>query len=255
MAEGRQHDREPRGVTLRGHHLTVVDDKPTFWAKAEAGTWEPETLAALERMARPGVVVLDIGAWIGPTALFAAALGADVLAVEADPAAFSLLSANVAANPQFGEQISLLHAAAGPRPGTMHLGAPRKLGDSMSSVLMAGHAAAGFETDAITPDALAARVPEGRRLLVKIDIEGGEYDLAPALAPLSDRCTEGLLVAFHPRILARAGRSPEAIRALTEPCFAALSRFEASVLEPQHAAANPIEVAMQDNVTVLFRLS
>jgi hypothetical protein len=38
---------QPRSVRLAGVDLWVADDKPTFWARAEAGDWEPETLAAL----------------------------------------------------------------------------------------------------------------------------------------------------------------------------------------------------------------
>jgi FkbM family methyltransferase len=252
MAEGRPDDTGPRMVTLRRHRFTIVDDKPTFWAKAASGAWEPETLTALEGMAKPGVAFLDIGAWVGPTTLYAAALGARVLAVEADPAAFAQLSANVAANPQFGAQISLLHAAAGPRPGTMHLGAPRKLGDSMSSVLIAGSGAAGFEAPVVTPAALLSRLPPGAALAVKIDIEGGEYDLLPALQPLAERCNQGLLVAFHPRLLAAAGRSEAAIRAATEECFQALSSFRPEILESGETGSDALRSACRGNVTVLF---
>jgi FkbM family methyltransferase len=253
MAETGPHETAARSVALRGHRLAIVDDKPTFWAKAEAGDWEPETLAALERIAGPGVLVLDIGAWVGPTTLFSAALGADVLAVEADPAAFALLAANVAANPQLSARISLLRAAAGPKPGTMALGAPRKLGDSMSSVLMAGTGAAAFETEVVTPAALASRLPAAAPLAVKIDIEGGEYALLPAFSPVAERCTQGLLVAFHPRLLAAAGRPAEAIRAATEQCFAALSAFRPEIVESGESGSDVLETAIRRNVTLLFR--
>lgn len=253
MDEGRPDDMAPRGVTVRRQHFTIVDDKPTFWAKAEAGFWEPETLAALEGMARPGVVVLDIGAWVGPTTLFAAALGANVLAVEADPTAFALLSANVEANPDLASRIRLLNAAAGPTPGTLALAAPRKLGDSMSSVLMAGAGAAGFEAKVVTPAELASRLPAGLPLAVKIDIEGGEYALLPAFAPVAARCTEGVLVAFHPRLMAKAGRSDGVIRAATEHCFEALSAFRPEIVESGGSGSNPLEMASRRNVTVWFQ--
>src|SRR4051812_26094265 len=89
----------PRTLSLRGRSLVVTDDKPTFWDKAAAGTWEPELLDALERTVQPGDVMLDIGAWVGPTGLFAALLGASVVCVEADPRAVQLLRDNIAANP------------------------------------------------------------------------------------------------------------------------------------------------------------
>lgn len=253
MDKGQPDDRAPRGVTVRRQHFTIVDDKPTFWAKAEAGSWEPETLAVLERVARPGVMVLDIGAWVGPTTLFAAALGADVLAVEADPAAFALLAANVEANPDLAARIRLLNAAAAPTPGTLALAAPRKLGDSMSSVLMAGAGAAGFEAAVVTPAELASRLPAGVPLAVKIDIEGGEYDLLPSFSPVTARCTQGFLVAFHPRLMAKAGRPEEAIRAATEHCFDVLSAFRPEIVESGECGSNPLEMASRRNVTVWFQ--
>ena len=55
--------------------------------------------------------------------------------------------------------------------------------------------------DTITPLALAARIGPGR-LFVKLDIEGGEYELLPSMRPLVDRADCMVLVSFHPGILA-----------------------------------------------------
>lgn len=242
----------PRSVRIAGRDFVVADDKPTFWAKAEAGEWEPETLEAIAGLCRPGVAFLDIGAWVGPTALFAAACGAAVTAVEADPRALELLRGNVAANPSLAPRIAILAGAAAPEAGTVRIGAPRKPGDSMTSVLVGGTPHV-FDVPALPPSSLIGAVPPARTgLVVKIDIEGAEYGLIPALAPALPADTTALLVAFHPRLLARSGRSSAEIGRATGSCFTALAHFETRIVGSE-ATASPRELAESDNVTLLFR--
>jgi FkbM family methyltransferase len=243
----------PRIVNLRGRRFAVADDKPTFWDRAEAGRWEPETLAALEEAVSPGCTVLDIGAWVGPTVLFAAALGADrVVAVEADPRALELLRGNLAANPALAARVSVVAAAAAAGPGPVRLGAARKRGDSMSSALLAG-AADAWDTIGVAPAELVALAGGEGPLVVKVDIEGGEYDLLPALAgALPSRCRR-LLVAFHPMLLAAAGTGSPGIKLRTRAIFDALSGFVPTLLDqPPRQSENPQDAAETSNVTVLF---
>ncbi|WP_293867093.1 FkbM family methyltransferase [uncultured Alsobacter sp.] len=239
-------------VNLRGRDFRVADDKPTFWARACAGTWEPETLAALEEVVRPGDTVLDIGAWVGPTVLFSAALGARVVAVEADPAAQDQLARNLAVNPALAERISVIRAAATPDGASVRLGAARKRGDSMSSALLTG-AADTWECPGIAPAALleAAAVAPGAALVVKIDIEGGEYALVPALAPLLPPWTRAVLLAVHPRILDTSGAGPDAVRTATAKVLSAFQGWSVRVLDPgPDAAITPAEAAARDNLTL-----
>lgn len=243
----------PRIVYLRGRRIAVADDKPTFWDRAEAGRWEPETLAALEEAVAPGCTVLDIGAWVGPTVLFAAALGAArVVAVEADPRALELLRGNLAANPALATRVTVVAAAAAAGPGPVRLGAARKRGDSMSSALLAA-ASDAWEVAAVTPAELVALAGGDGPLVVKVDIEGGEYDLLPALAgALPSRCRR-LLVAFHPMLMTAAGAGSPTIKLRTRAIFDALSGFVPTLLEQAPGEEeNPRDAAEKANVTVLF---
>jgi FkbM family methyltransferase len=243
----------PRTTSLRGRSLVVTDDKPTFWDKAAAGAWEPELLAAFEAVVKPGDIVLDIGAWVGPTSLFSALLGAEVVSVEADPRAAALLSGNVAANPALSPHIRIVQRAASPVPGKLRLGAPRKPGDSMSSALHADRPNA-WDVETIQPPALlAAAFSTGPGpLVVKIDIEGGEYELLPSLlAELPIHRVKAVIAAFHPRLLAESGRKQPDINMATRRCFSALEAWSARVLDVD-SAEPPMAVASRINATVLF---
>jgi len=191
----------PREIKLGDVRLCVADDQPTFWDKVEKGLWEPETLALIDQQVAPGTTFLDLGAWVGPTALYAAARGARVIALEADPVALDQFRRNLAVNPALAGHIEVLARAVHAAVGQVRLGARRKPGDSMSSVLVAPGAATWL-ADTITPLALAARLGKVGRLFVKMDIEGGEYALLPCMRPLIDRPGCAMLVSFHPRILA-----------------------------------------------------
>lgn len=243
-----------RTTSLRGRGLAVCDDKPTFWDKAAAGTWEPELLEAFEQLIRPGDTVLDIGAWVGPTSLFAALLGARVVSVEADPRAAELLRGNIAANPGLAGRMTVVERAAAAVAGPISLAAPRKPGDSMSSVLL-GARDGGWTVQAVTPAELLdlARPSGDGALLVKVDIEGGEYDLIPALVPaLPPGRVRGLIVAFHPGLLQVAGRASFEVDAANAACFAALQGWGSQVLEmPGQRQADAM--ARERNVTVVFR--
>ena len=244
----------PRTVSMRGRRFVVADDKPTFWDKAEAGQWEPETLAALEDAVTAGCDVLDIGAWVGPTVLFSGALGAGrIVAVEADPRALELLRGNLAANPDLAARVTVVAAAASPDGAPVKLGAARKRGDSMSSALLSASADV-WEAPGVTPAALFAELDGEAPLVVKIDIEGGEYALLPALAAiLPERCRK-LLVAFHPALLAAAGVGDAEVARRTRAAFEALSWFVPTLLEDAPLpGASARDVAETRNVTVLFR--
>lgn len=235
-----------RGVVLAGAGFLVADDKESFWDKAESGAWEPETLASLAALVGPGTLLIDIGGWIGPITLTAAALGAEVLAFEPDPRAFELISANVAANPQLVPRIRLHNAAVSPTPGRVRLGSPKKPGDSMGSVLAADTGAAQWEAEAILPAEIAAMAGDAGRIVLKMDVEGAEYQLLPQSAPLLGPRTVAALLAFHPRLLAKAGRSAADIEALTAQAQEALAAYELHGLDN----ADP-PVSRQANSTVL----
>jgi hypothetical protein len=110
-------------------------------------------------------------------------------------------------------------------------GARRKPGDSMSSVLV-GPGAATWTVATITPSALAARVGPAERLFIKIDIEGGEYELLPAMRPLLERPDCRVLLSLHPGILATVLPDAAQREAMKDRALDAFADFTAHALAP-----------------------
>jgi FkbM family methyltransferase len=178
-------------------------DHDAFWDAYETPAWEPETVAVLSAFARPGVRIVDVGGWIGPTVLLAASLGASVLTVEPDPVAADTLRRNIALNPALSGRVRVLEAALGAADGRAVFVSPSPDGgDSLS------HLAAVREEDAwaCEVDTLSVSTllesPDAREAeLFKLDAEAAEYTVVPALRGHIAAARPSLYVATHPNLL------------------------------------------------------
>jgi hypothetical protein len=124
----------------------------------------------------------------------------------------------------------------------------------MASVLRAGQSGS-WTTPSVTPSELFALVTAGgdSRIVVKMDIEGGEYDLLPALAPALPASVVALFVAFHPRESIASGRSADEVATATARCAAALAEWEARVLdEGTGGVGDPFLAATLEDVTLVL---
>jgi hypothetical protein len=71
----------------------------TFWSIFNSGRWEPETREFYKKYVSPLKAVVDIGGWIGPTALIAYSNNPlRIHVVEADPVNYQNLKANCIRN-------------------------------------------------------------------------------------------------------------------------------------------------------------
>jgi predicted O-methyltransferase YrrM len=84
-----------------------------FWDRYEAVAWEPETLSILRAHLDGRTTFVDIGSWIGPTTLFAAAHARRVIALEPDPVALRQLRRNISLNPELAARIMVHQARSG----------------------------------------------------------------------------------------------------------------------------------------------
>ncbi len=158
--------------------------------------WETETFQLFDHCLTQETVMLDIGAWIGPTLLYAAGRTKLTLGFEPDPIAYQTLAKNIALNPQLNV-VRIFPVAIAGQHGQATMGSRTQAGDSMSSLLFAG------ETERWTVELrrieeFEQEWPAGAPLFVKIDIEGGEYQLIPHLGPFISRHRPTVYLSLHP---------------------------------------------------------
>lgn len=207
-----------RSVAIR-NRCFQVDGRfySQWWSKVEAAEWEPATFQAFEAFVEPHSIVIDIGAWIGPTSLFAAATPAQVHAFEPDPAAIDVLRKNLVLNDDLNSRITLEQAAVGTAPGMATLFNDQP-GNSGSSLVGGPNPAEhgqprGFaQVQVIDGRAYLECLDMTKVSLIKIDIEGAEYDLIPHIAPLLAKFRPTLHLSFHPLHIGGTGTEAEIIR-------------------------------------------
>jgi len=192
-----------RTITKADTTFRVADDERyrEFWDWYESGAWEPDTLAVFERFLRPGARYLDLGAWIGPTVLLAAQTAASVVCVEPDPVAREELERNLDLNPDARTKTTVVAAAAGAADGTVVLNAGGGPGASTSSVVRSVGRGESWYVPQVAATALLRDAGIGHGDLVKVDVEGAEYEIVPALAPELTQKRPHLYVSFHPNLV------------------------------------------------------
>ncbi len=210
---------------------TIAEDP--FWFRLELLTrqHERETRQLLERLARPGMVALDIGAHVGYfTRLLADCAGAKgrVIAIEANPSTHRVLQRNTRHLPT----VSALQLAAAEREGSAELydylmmsasGSlhyDESLAHEQRARMGAGDVAprreAGFEmqryhvrTAAI--DDCLAELGLGQVDLVKMDIEGAELAALRGMQrTIAASPNLALVMEYNPGALAAFGHEPAA---------------------------------------------
>ena len=176
-----------------------------FWNWYEAKTWEPQTLALFERLLDSTWRLIDIGAWIGPTALFAAKIGAKVDAFECDPVALAQLRDNIGSNSSLKDCISVHGVAVGAEDGVMDLWSAN-LGNSESSFFRVQERSGN---DRVSGQKVSIRVRDALsvfseldcvshdKTLVKIDVEGAEFAIIDRIYSIIRNSRCAWLISFH----------------------------------------------------------
>lgn len=147
--------------------------------------------------------MIDFGAYLGFTALYAATHVDTVFAFEPSPVNHELLAANISVNPDLAPRIRLFRHGLGARDEQVTLYA-KAVADSGASVFRdierGGLISGAPEASVALRDAAAVLREIGltSRTLLKIDVEGAEYAVLPAIAPLLAEHRPWLHVSFHP---------------------------------------------------------
>lgn len=140
---------------------------------------------------------VDIGANIGVYTLNARAAAAmPIIAFEPEPAAFALLSRNMADNAM--PSVTIHNAACGDRPGTL-----RFRGGINGAI--------ADDTDDDTIPVPVVRLDDALRgipvAVIKIDCEGYEWQVLNGCRDVIAASRPGLFVELHPKLIARYGHS------------------------------------------------
>lgn len=188
------------------------------WWTGRFARWEPETFRIFDVFLDRSRPYLDVGAWIGPTVLYGSFKASKVVCLEPDPEAHRVLIANLAVNPEI-RHVTVVQAALSDRRGTCLFGGNGELGNSESTMLVSdpGYARArGSRTRTGSPES-DATWRDGEKVevttltiddlirehgisdcnFVKIDIEGGERIVIPAIREFLQREKPNLYLSLH----------------------------------------------------------
>lgn len=169
---------------------TVMEGHDWFWKQFADGSWEPGTFRIFDKFLTKESVMLDIGAWIGPTALYAASRAKQIFAFEPDPVAYRLLCTNLDLNKI--ENVIPYPVAVSDKWTGIPFGPKTGYGDSMSSQIWAK------DSDAKVPAvSFSALVIDIKPDFIKIDIEGGEKFIFPGSKSALDAIRPTLHLSLH----------------------------------------------------------
>lgn len=183
----------PNYTTIRIDNYIFRVANHWFWK--QFSEWEPETVKFYETYCIPGTTVLDIGAWIGPTALIALACGAQqVTLVEPNPATLEVLEHSMQLDGILNDKFNVLPYCVSDKVGTIKFGMPD---GSVKSSSAASTRGTGSLVNAITIPELINIVNMSPISLVKIDIEGTEEAIITAL-PTFNKYNVAIWLSLHP---------------------------------------------------------
>jgi FkbM family methyltransferase len=190
-----------------------------FIPKVHNGNWEENTFHILDHYQQDDKIYLDIGAWIGPTVLYSANKFKQVVCFEPDPVALERLRENISANPSLNN-ITVIPHALSDQNSVSEFGGNGELGNSMSTLLVGLENKEDFYHNYGEEDGFLSYEERKRDIirvetltietalsmhgidptqigLIKMDIEGGEIILIPAMQTFLDTYKPVLYISLH----------------------------------------------------------
>ena len=152
---------------------------------------------------RPGDLVIDIGANHGFYSLYAAHLGANVLAFEPQKDTFDILQANIRRN-GFEGQIQAFPCAVGASVGFTTLSVSSNLAGGMSTTSTQFRQNAGitvideYNVPVVSLHEVIAEHASSTIRILKLDCEGSELEILTALPHVDWQNIQGIACELHP---------------------------------------------------------
>jgi FkbM family methyltransferase len=173
----------PFGITAKRYSPSISE---SWWAGLSS--WERGTFDTFHKYINANTTVIDFGAWIGPTVLFAANLAKRVFAFECDPYAMTELSRNVLLNPHLSYKISLSSLCISDKRQRLKMSGAGGSGSTVESVssdhfkdVSAVVSGIEWEVDCVPLEDIIAQNQITGDVFVKIDTEGAESFIVPSL--------------------------------------------------------------------------
>jgi FkbM family methyltransferase len=218
-----------------------ADEHLTPWIRSQ-GVWEADVMKVLVRFLKPGSLFVDVGANVGYHSLFAAQLGAHVVAIEPVPWTLELLRANVW---RHSADVEVVEAAASDVAGTVRIA----IDPAHRSGAQFGDQ--GVEVRAAPLDEL---VPEGAVDVLKVDVEGAEslvFRGATAILERSPVLAAIVEFRYGPHL---GGEAPEDVLAFYESLGFELCLLRRNgELEPSSAATVLVRAGKVPSLNLVLR--
>lgn len=199
-------------IVKHSNEFYIYDKYSINWFITFFENWELSTFYILDHYANGGVYI-DVGSWIGPTVLYSANLYKKVIALEPDPVAIKRLETNLSAN-KFSN-IQLIKKGLADKDGKIKFGGNGELGNSESTMLISKNDYLEYdgrhttkwkdkqnnivEIETIRLDTLInnLKISADDINLIKIDIEGGEIIVIPAIKSFLEKYKPNLYLSLH----------------------------------------------------------
>lgn len=188
-------------LLIHGKKIGVEDDEAfkSHYQNVQKGVWEPDTFHVFDTFLDENHTYFDIGAWIGVTSLYGAGLAKHCYAFEPDPIACKHFQSNLLLNPKLQAKITLSRCAISDKNGEDVLGSVTSDvgGDSNSSLLFKN----GRINWTVPTTTLESYIKENNLNdfnFIKMDIEGAESIVLPAMSSFLSEYKPTLFIAIHP---------------------------------------------------------
>jgi len=168
-------------LKLFGQNYKLNIENIDFWKRVYRGEWEPHTYKVMSQYLDKNSIYIDIGAWIGPTVIYAAKKSKQVICFEPDPIAFRRLTSNIYLNNL--DNVSSYNVAISDKCSIQKMSSfGGSLGDTMTS-LISRHNKSSSSFNALVLDwNMIEKIHNFKKVdFIKIDIEGAEFFLIPKL--------------------------------------------------------------------------
>lgn len=204
-------------INLHDNPLKVDSTKNLgFWKQYQSGDWEPKTLRAFDEFLDKDHSYIDLGAWIGPTVLYASNLSKHCYAFEPDPLAYSELKRNISLNENLGSKITLYDICISDHVGTTNLyySDSHPLGNAYSSIIERREKYIIVNTTTMKDFIHENHIDDCN--FIKVDIEGGEFVILPTMTEYLKEQKPTLLIEIHPDSVKNPKEKLENIRQIFE---------------------------------------